>query len=325
MGALFCERFLDHTVKLTEKKNLLGGVMLFLCGIGMIAGMMLGTLLAGGMTGSYANAHSRFSEADSWWSHLEGLPLAFLKLTGLNADTSEALMSLSGIHTIVLIFYTAMIAVIPVAALVSYRKIPDTGFRLLIWAHFVSAALILVGYICGMLYTANWRLSPLIVTGFLVSMSFLRLLWQKRESRRVSLLLLLPVGYYCLQSAMGVVSLPVNNHLENDSYLLAQYLQEEGLSYGYATFWNSQAITLQSDSACKVRTVRIDETGVSENTYQSNIHWFEDQPEQEEYFLLMSASEERLMMRSDSPLLEKISRELNYEGYAIWIFEENLF
>ena len=325
IGSLFCERFLDYKACLRNGKNLLGLTMLVICGISTGAGMLLGQWIAKGVTGSYANAHSRFSGEDSWWSHLEDLPLAFLRLTGLCVDTDAALMSLSGVNTIVLIAYTILIVILPVAALISYRRISDTGFRMLIWAHFVSGVLILIGYICGMLYTANWRLSPLIVTGFLVSMGYLHFLSKKQESRRVSFLLLLPVGYYCLQSAVSVLSIPANNYLQEDSYRLAQYLQEEELTYGYATFWNSQAITLQSDSACKVRTVSIDDSGIEKNTYQSNIHWFEEQPDQEEYFLLLTAYEERLLLRSDSPVLTKISDEKHFEDYTIWIFEENLF
>ncbi len=326
LAALFCERFLDHTRSLTDQKNILGGLMLLLCLTGVIAGLLLGKWIAGDSVPLYANAYSYFTEPESWWEHLEGLPLAFLNLIGLNAEPYTFLASFSGVNIIIQIFYAGMLVVLPVAALFSYRKIMDTGLRMLIWAHFTSTAFILIGYICGMLNTANWRLSPVIVTGFLVSMAFLRELYLKTEVRRLGILLLLPIGYYCLQSAWGILRMPADAYLENATYKLSEYLQTQGLTYGYATFWNSQAITVQSDSQCQVRTVSIDEEdGLSINTYQSNITWYEDQPGQEEYFLLMSAYEKSVLEDAGSPVLKMQRRELKYMGYTIWVFEENLF
>ncbi|MGN0593084.1 MAG: hypothetical protein ACI4JQ_07550 [Ruminococcus sp.] len=325
IAALFLERFLDHTVKLTAQKNLFSGILLLLCVLGTIAGMLLGKWIAGDVVPSYANAYSYFTSPDSWQEHLEQLPLAFLNLIGLDVDTDTFLTSLSGIQTILLLFYAALLVILPIAALFCYRKITDTGFRMLIWAHFTCTAFILIGYICGMLYTANWRLSPLIVTGFLVSLSFLRWLYQKSSTRRLGILLLLPVGYSCMQSILGVLQMPANAYLQSASYQLSEYLQQQGLNYGYATFWNSQVITVQSNAQCKVRTVSIDEDGVNINLYQSNKNWYDDQPGQEEYFLLMSPYEKSVLTASDSPVPDMPHRTLEYMGYTIWIFEENLF
>ena len=99
------------------------------------------------------------------------------------------------------------------------------------------------------------------------------------------------------------------------------------MTYGYASFWHSQAITVLEDSDVKIRTVNFtdDERGLEAGLYQSNKNWFEDQPEQDRYFLLMQQDEKEKMEQSTSFILTLPHEEQTYEGYTIWIFNENIF
>ncbi len=325
VAALFCERFLDHTATLDDKKTFPCVTMLSLCAAGIVGGMMLGEVLTGGMEANYANAYSQFSEQETWWAHVEKLPLDYLRLFGLDVDDRQFLMSAYGINTIILLVTAILIVILPIAALLHYWKIKETGLRMLIWSHFTITAFILIGYICGELNKANWRLSPLIATGTLVSIAYLRYLWQGKVTQRLGILLMIPVVYFSVMNACNLALMPMDAYLKNTHYQIAEYLKSKGLDYGYATFWNAQAITIQSDSACKVRSVEIDEDGVSQSYYQSNRNWFEDQPGQEEYFLLMTQKEARVLETSYSRFLYAAHEELRYGGYVIWVFEENLF
>lgn len=324
-AALFCERFLDHTVPLKSKKTVMWAVMFIICLIGIFAGIKLGSSIAGGVTASYANAYSHFTEPETWREHIDNLPLEFLKLNGLEVNTDSYLMSIEGIGIIMLIAYIAVIVILPFAALFCYGRIKDTGLRMLIWSHFVVSAFILIGYICGMLNTAKWRLSPIIVTGFLLSIAFMRWIYKSTEMKRLGILLLIPAAYVCTVGAMDMMRLPKDSYLEDDKYKLAQYFEEQGLEYGYASFWNAHAITVQSDSKCKVRNVDITEDGVIKRLYQSNVKWYEEQEGQDDYFLLMNYTEHNNIMVSGSPLIDKPHTELEYLGYFIWVFDDNIF
>ena len=68
-----------------------------------------------------------------------------------------------------------------------------------------------------------------------------------------------------------------------------------------------------------------DERGLEAGLYQSNKNWFEDQPEQDRYFLLMQQDEKEKMEQSTSSILTLPHEEQTYEGYTIWIFDENIF
>lgn len=325
IGALFCERMLDSSVPMLSKKTAYSVLMLVLCGIGVIGGMKLGTHIADGVTAGYATAYSHFTEAETWKDHIDVLPLEFLRLNGLQVSEEYFLMSKEGIGIIMLLAYIAEIVILPLAALLCYGKIKDTGLRMLIWAHFVSTAFIMVGYICGMLNSANWRLSPTIVTGFLVSAAFMRWIYKNSDLKRLGVLLLIPALFVSSKCAFEILKMPRDSYLDNIQYKLGQYLAENDLEYGYATFWNAQAITVQSDSKCKVRNVDINESGVFINSYQGNKNWFEDQEGQDDYFLLMNDYEYNNLIISGSFLVEKPHIELTYEGYYIWVYDENIF
>lgn len=324
-ASLFCERFLDHEVPLKSKKTVMWAAMLIICLLGILAGMKLGKSIAGGVTASYANAYSHFTEPETWREHIDSLPLEFLLLNGLEVNPDSYLMSVEGIGTIMLIAYIILIVVLPFAALFCYGKIKDTGLRMLIWSHFVVTSFILVGYICGMLNSANWRLSPIIVTGFLLSIAFMRWIYKSTEMKRLGILLLLPMIFICARGAYNMATLPKDSYLESENYKLAQYLEEQELEYGYGSFWYAHTITVQSDSRCKVRNVDITENGVIKRLYQSNCKWYEDQEGQDDYFLLMNYYEYNNLLASGSQLIDKPHRELEYMGFYIWVFDENIF
>lgn len=198
--------------------------------------------------------------------------------------------------------------------------------RILIWEHFIVTAFILVGYFCGLLSVANWRLSPAVCTGVLVSFSFLRWMYHQVEYKRLSILLCIPLVYLCLQSGWQVVKMPKDFYKTNVNYELGEYLKEQDLTYGYAGFWHAQAITVLEDSKVKARSVDFsDSDGVSASLYQSNWNWFQDQPGQDRYFLLMEQEELEELNMSASPVLTMPHEELSYKEYTIWVFSENIF
>ena len=64
-----------------------------------------------------------------------------------------------------------------------------------------------------------------------------------------------------------------HTHLNNEWILediddICKRIEENGLEYGFATFWNSQAITVLSDSRVRVANTDINENGIAPCYYQ---------------------------------------------------------
>ena len=108
--------------------------------------------------------------------------------------------------------------------------------------------------------------------------------------------------------------------------MLAEFLVENGLEYGYAEFWTAQATTVIADSKVKVRSIEISrKEGISAYTYQSNIYWFSDQDGVNEYFIALTEDEYSKASASGqwAELSPHISRELSCGEFRILVFSVN--
>lgn len=334
LAGLFLERVLDRKTPLLHRKNTRVLLLLLSLGIAIIAGMKLGNLWANGVVGAYADNYSNWTAQETWTEHFQKLPLAWMTLLGLEDIPDKKLMSGENIMNLIRIITALILAVLPVAATCCYAKYRGQSgrqMRILLWAHWTVTGLILVGYLCGALSVANWRLSPIVCTAFIVSMAFLRWAITKQKTmQRAAGVLCVPLACFCLLSACNVLLLPTNAEEVNVQYQLTNMLEKQGLTYGYATFWHANAITVISGEKLKVRNVSVNENGVQKATYQTDSRWYEDQPEQKNYFLLLNNAEYQKLDERKDPLLNQAERSFvltdsNGTTYQVLVFAKNIF
>lgn len=222
----------------------------------------------------------------------------------------------------------------PVIATCYYSKIKKAkgsqALRIWIWIHWASSAIVLVGYVCGLLSSADWRLTPVIGTSLMLSIIFVRYIAvSKISSGRIIALISIPVILVAILNIQGLINLSKKDYKkENYLFGLTELLEDAGLSYGYASFWNANAITLISDSEVKVRDVNVSEYGVSKRLYQSSSEWYKDQPGQDEYFLLLTSYEYSTIANGQNSLIEDATKNLsafvNNVEYYILVFDHNI-
>ncbi len=69
-------------------------------------------------------------------------------------------------------------------------------------------------------------------------------------------------------------------------------LQKNGLTYGYSTdFWFGNSITALTENEITISKVKLDSGELYKNLLQTSLTWFDDQPAQEEYFLICTKDE----------------------------------
>ncbi len=201
--------------------------------------------------------------------------------------------------------------------------------------------------VIGNLGNANWRLVPILGTAILSTVTGMhwlmggqyktieplsvRELSDKHTSestivrsgtqadlivvRRVAIIgliaILLNVGLF----AVEMLRMPCDYGQDNQLYQLADYLKEEDLIEGYATFWNAQAITLLSNDQVHARNILVDHDGIKLCKYQSNLNWYQDQPTIDHYFILLSSQEyDQLESSPDWLKIESIIEETKLTG-----------
>lgn len=107
---------------------------------------------------------------------------------------------------------------------------------------------------------------------------------------------------------------------------LAQFLQEHGLKYGYATFWNASVITVLTDERTVVNQIYLRDGIPLPLKWQSTERAFQPSNYQGESFLLLSEGEAKAVnwstLASQYGLVPL--RTLQYKNFLIFVFAENL-
>lgn len=324
--AAVMEIFLNKEQKLLSKESRNSLCFCIISGVSVIVGLALLSAVDNGVSAGYAGAYSTYSDMNEWLTNLFKFPEHWFSLFGVDAHYGMSLFSAESIVNMVRIAAAVIIAGVPVVALIFYKKF-DFGSKVLILTHFGLSAVILFGFVFGILSAANWRLSPMICTGILVCFAAFRAakdyVVPQRLGAAVMCVLVLMSGI----SFMTVAKMDKNGIENNEKYAVIQYLKENGLNYGYATFWNSQVITVLSDSEVRAANVDVNDGGIAPCAYQANQKWFEPQEGVDKYFVLLTAAEEATLMETgDWVYFENLPIERHTaEGYIIYVFNSTDF
>lgn len=340
IAALFAEFFVNTDNNITSKKALKTIAMVGCFGIMIILGMKLNARWTGDLKAGYQDAYSVFSPIGEWTNNMHNFPLAWMKLNGVQdvvyqtKDNGEAIRisDMEGIQNLIYILSSLILLVMPIIASCFYPKFKKSKdghmIRIFVWMHWACTAIVLMGYFFGVLSGADWRLTPIIGTSLILSIFFVH--WAVSTNtpvQRIAVFLSIPVLMVSMLNLKAVKDIEKDYHKANNLYGLAEFLEDEGLTYGYSTFWQANAITLISDSEVKVRDVNIDDNGVSARIYQSSKEWYKDQPGQQEYFLLVNPYEYQTLINIQSPLLMEKTKELsvtiNNTEYRVLVFDHN--
>ena len=319
--AAVAEIMLNKDKKLFEKDNRTSIYFCIISGVSILLGLWLLSVVSNGVTAGYAGAYTNYSNMEEWLKNLEKFPEQWFRLFGVDAQYGMSIFSPESIVNIIRIGVAAVIAIAPLVAFFFYNKF-DFETKLLVLAHFGMSAVIMFGYVFGILAAANWRLSPMICTGLLVCFALFRAAKGYVVPTRLMAAILCVFVLLCGINALTIKKMEKNGIEHNEKYRLVEVLEENGFTHGYATFWNSQVITLLSDSRVSAANVDINENGIAPCYYQTDKNQFEPQNGVEKYFVLMSDYEMSILQQTaDWAYFELISKEIiSIDGYKIFVF-----
>ena len=322
IGALVAERFFDRETPFWSRKNSRHGLIVLNLGASIIAGLILAIIINGDIKASYQDAYSGFDSSDAWVNNLMKLIPSFLSLCGVT-PTKEAIFSFSGILILLRIIGVLMILIIPIVMLFMYKNFEERSYKIILLSHVFLSILLIIGWVFGKLNAANWRLAPLVVTSSILSIMFIRWLFHEKDLLRFSVLLSIPamIMFIIFASDMQKVAKTKQSEANYKLVSVGNYLVSEGLEYGYATFWNSNSITLLMDSEVKIRCIGQYSGNLYARMYQTNVNWYKDNS-YSKYFLLLSENEYEDYFYSES-FEEPLETQI-FEDYYILIYNYNI-
>ncbi len=341
--AIFCERFFDPETKLLDKKNhpALGTILLLAAGT--MVGMLLMKKIANGVTAGYEDAYSTYTNIGDWIDHLLVFPEQYFSLIGINLKAGDTLISLQSVLELIKFVASIALLVLPIVGFCLYKKLQFTETKYALWIHLFVTLFVMLGWTLGSLSNAAWRLVPVLGTAIFSSVSLLRDLLPMKGTnlQRLSVLCTALLLCFGLLNMSAVCKMEKDYGRDNDLYQLTEKLKSENLTYGYATFWNSQAITVISDDEVKTRNINVGyQDGFTPYYYQSEYSWFADQAGQSEYFVLLSeyeysqvrsqlagavVEEDNNLQTLRQHLTRTVDYECNGNTYHILVFDCNIW
>ncbi len=369
LGGIFLETLFDGRHKLISKHSILPVLACGVIAVCTLVGMVILASLTENITASYADTYSNYTDIGTWADNLMLFPKQYFSLIGVTGKRGEPLFDKASISNIVRIAAGLAILIIPLFMAIFYKKLKSRGVRVALIAHFILSAAIMFGFVCGLLSGANWRLTPIVGSAALVSsMGIAELLGlvKKEETDETSeaqaeasdaidtsddadnapdkapaltegMIVCRRIGALCLALLMlsslitfnDIKKMPSDYGRDNALHQLVEYCEAEGLEYGYATFWRSQAVTMLSDSRVKCREIIVGaNNGITTDRYQSSSRWYRMGDAYDKYFVILSSTEYQNFAKSSQYQMfeegQSIVKTDKVAGYYVIIFNCDL-
>lgn len=263
-----------------------------------VLGYCINVLLQRGIDKTYVDTLMSYRTVDTWFFSVRELLATWCSLGVDGIASGEEILSLNGVMAGCMYVFSLLILIIPCVALAHISKIESRLIRILIFAHhiIVLTTWLMVSVILTDNIGHEWRWGGAYASAIITSLVFIVWSLSKKDLKRWGVILCAFLAVAGLLIVSKITKLD-RTYGANNIDRVKDTLIENGLSYGYADFWDANAITMLSNSKVKARAIELD---VFENggavqravpyRYQSEEEWYNDQPGVERYFVYLSST-----------------------------------
>ena len=329
-AAWIVQTLLDGDEHLLSATNRWHYVVVGLMAVGVVCGLIvLGVITKGGeIKAGYENAFSRYDKFGNWAENARYFLPHFLSLCGVNVPETIPFVSMNSIFTVIKLAAAWGILLFPFLLLFRYRKLQHRAAKVMVWTHVIVTGTLGFLFVCGFLSNANWRLTPMVGTGLVTALLYLRELFDgSRVEKRVAVVLAAVLATASVVNAGTMWAMPTAAGDNQKVINVANTLAAKDCTYGYATFWNAQSTTLLSGGKVTVMPMEVEQDRWNVYQYQIRDAWLEPYDTQARVFVMVTSMEyEHLKgnaayqsLKADGALVEQYVQE----GYHILIFDRN--
>jgi hypothetical protein len=292
-GAYFFECLLDPSLRLRESSGRNAIIIFLVMVVGTILGFFLGKLLMhGAIGGEYGSYYSMLAPQALWKDHIIALPSAWVSVWSNTID-KFSFFSGNGLKSILSIVCAILFAIIPIIGLTQYRKLQTRWEQWILIAHFILLGFLGFGSVFGMISDRFFNLHDTSVLSTLVVLRHGSKQW-KVPGKRIVMMLSAVLVVFTMLCGLTLLRYPTGDAVSRNLGLRQiTFLKEHHLKYGYATFWNSNNVSVLSDGAVKIRAIVYDQDThlYKPDTYQSDTAWYTRNQDTEQYFIMLSQHE----------------------------------
>lgn len=324
LGAILLSIVFDTKNNIISKANKDMIVSFVIILLATVLGCGVLALITKDIDAGYGNAYSNIVEGGEWSNNALRFLEQWTTLLGADYEAGSAITSFKNILAAIKMAGSLVLFFTPVYAIFIYKKVVRSERTFIIF-HWLMSGFILYGYVFGSLSSVNWRLSPIICSAIIVNIIVWKYLWSTVNLKRSAVIVSLLVVLSGVVTFGQIWAMPADYGRDNDQHQVVKYLEENGLNYGYATYWNANILTLISSSKVKVRDINLDDDQPVKGWLNTDKAWYDAQPNQDKYFVLLTNSEYDDKVSKNHSILDNTSETLRYGNWVILVKDNNIF
>lgn len=324
LGAILLSIVFDTKNNIISKANKDMIVSFVIILVATVLGCGVLALITKDIDAGYGNAYSNIVEGGEWSNNALKFLEQWTTLLGADYEAGSAITSLKNILAAIKMAGSLVLFFTPVYAIFIYKRVVRSERTFIIF-HWLMSGFILYGYVFGSLSSVNWRLSPIICSAIIVNIIVWKYLWSTVNLKRSAVIVSLLVVLSGVVTFGQIWAMPADYGRDNDQHQVVKYLEENGLNYGYATYWNANILTLISSSKVKVRDISLDNDQPVKGWLNTDKAWYDAQPNQDKYFVLLTNSEYDDKVSENHSILDNTSETLRYGNWVILVKDNNIF
>lgn len=324
LGAILLSIVFDTKNNIISKVNKDMIVSFVIILVATVLGCGVLALITKDIDAGYGNAYSNIVEGGEWSNNALRFLEQWTTLLGADYEAGSAITSFKNILAAIKMAGSLVLFFTPVYAIFIYKRVVRSERTFIIF-HWLMSGFILYGYVFGSLSSVNWRLSPIICSAIIVNIIVWKYLWSTVNLKRNAVIVSLLVVLSSVVTFGQIWAMPADYGRDNDQHQVVKYLEENGLNYGYATYWNANILTLISSSKVKVRDINLDNDQPVKGWLNTDKAWYDAQPNQDKYFVLLTNSEYDDKVSKNHSILDNTSETLRYGNWVILVKDNNIF
>lgn len=324
LGAILLSIVFDTKNNIISKANKDMIVSFVIILVATVLGCGVLALITKDIDAGYGNAYSNIVEGGEWSNNALRFLEQWTTLLGADYEAGSAITSFKNILAAIKMAGSLVLFFTPVYAIFIYKRVVRSERTFIIF-HWLMSGFILYGYVFGNLSSVNWRLSPIICSAIIVNIIVWKYLWSTVNLKRSAVIVSLLVVLSGVVTFGQIWAMPADYGRDNDQHQVVKYLEENGLNYGYATYWNANILTLISSSKVKVRDINLDNDQPVKGWLNTDKAWYDAQPNQDKYFVLLTNSEYDDKVSKNHSILDNTSETLRYGNWVILVKDNNIF
>lgn len=321
IGAYTIEQIFCHSLEIEDRRpDRYSWRVIAMLIVSSLAGLAARYIICRGLRASYAESVTSMAASIQWKEHVENLLDFWMQLITGQTTQNAKILSGAGMITIFQLMAGFILAIVPFMALLRYQMLKERWERLLVLAHWVTTGVILFLFVFTHYGEAAWRLLPVFLTSVVVTFMYVRhmLLGQSLLIKRLAILVSAVMAVNAAWSGLFIIQLPSDYYTAN-AYGFIAFLEQNGLTDGYATYWNASGTTVHADDRVHIRPIIMDSTSITPQHFQSNANWY-TQP-LSSCFLLVTAQDAK---ESEPNIPPDYLALLYYGEDRIFVYDHNI-